>query len=163
MLRRMLCKHPETEDKILKALDLYKAKGTKGVFRDEEDITKLEPTPAIGSKNRAKILAAEKDKVFGPIGLLLISLHQNAARLSSRNGVLEIVKFGEPNIDIKNCPWQFLGKETEDLCKKPEIAPPPRIGPALQIMMKKLIMSSTTEHCEATPRRTRRSLEMSRT
>ena len=116
MVRRMICKHSEVDAKVRKAIKLYQQKHVKGVFSESEDIESIKPLAAFGTKERRD--KKDKSQVFGPVGLLLKSLDENAARISNDNEAIRIIQAGEPDIDISNCPWQFLPREVEELCKR---------------------------------------------
>ena len=67
-----------------------------GSYNEAEDMSDLNPMPALRCKARAKVLAEDrkKGKIFGPVGLLAKSMHHNAARIRFQNGVFEILQFG---------------------------------------------------------------------
>ena len=113
MLRRMAIKHPEVQCLLAEIWHWYQQDGHPGTLVGTADLAAKTPIPIFGKSGRAKW--KPKSLPRGPVGLLLVSLHQVGASLDAS---MVVHHHNEPCLSILDVPWQHLGPLLSDMCTR---------------------------------------------
>ena len=116
MLRRMVCKHPEIEEKVIRAANIYKAKGLEGSYEEGNSLKELQASPPPGFQERKNW--RPNVAIYGPVGLLINSIHCAAATLQLDSSGFQIHQYMEVPIDILKLPWQHLSIIVEEFAMR---------------------------------------------